>query len=136
MVSFDDVEIGEEVPPFTVQMDRDMYKQYNRLVHEINPLHFNEKYAQGLGFKAIVVAGVFTYSYFLRPILSMMKKPSAIKKIQIRFHEPVYIEDTITHRTIIRKKYTQDGVPHLDCEVWVENQDGQKVTSGTVTLIF
>ncbi|NVM52650.1 MAG: MaoC family dehydratase [Candidatus Helarchaeota archaeon] len=136
MRSYNDVKIGEEIPSFTIKMDRTIYKQYCKLVYEINPLHFNEKYAQSLGFKSIVVAGVFTYSFFLRSLLTWVKNPTSIKNLQIRFHEPVYIEDTLTHRTKIRKKYVKDSIHYIDCHVRVENQDKELVTSGSVTLVL
>ncbi|HUX98371.1 MAG TPA: MaoC/PaaZ C-terminal domain-containing protein [Candidatus Deferrimicrobium sp.] len=131
MPSFEEVKVGDIIPSVQVVMDREMYKNYNRLVNEVNPLHFNEKYAQNLGFKTIVVAGVFTYSFFLQPILDWTKDPDCIKTIKIRFHQPIYIEDQITQGAIITKKYIKEGEKYIECDIWVENQKKENVTTGS-----
>ncbi len=136
MITSDKIDIGEELPPFSIKIDPPMYKKYNRLVHEINPLHFNEKYAQQLGYKTIVVAGVFTSSFFLRSILNWIGDPTFITNYHIRFLEPVYLEDTITQHAKIFKKYEKKGNQYLEIEVWLENQAKQKVISGFVTLVI
>ncbi|MHA1264051.1 MAG: MaoC family dehydratase [Candidatus Helarchaeota archaeon] len=136
MELYEQVKEGEELPPFSIKIDAAMYKKYNRLIHEINPLHFNEKYAQSLGYKTIVVAGVFTASFFLRAILDWSKNPSNIVGYTIQFLNPVYLGDTITHRTIVKKKYEDQQNRWIECDVKVENQVGQEVTRGRVTLRF
>ena len=134
MCVFKNAEIGKQVQPFSITIDWSMYKQYNRLVHEINPLHFNEKYAQNLGYKTIVVAGVFTASFLLRPVLSLVKDPTSIINYEIRFHDPVYLGDTITNLAVINKKSEKEGKNYIEFDAWVENQDKKKVISGTVTV--
>lgn len=128
-----ELEIGQEIAPFSITIGWNTYKKYNKLVHEINPLHFNETYAQQLGYKTIVVAGVFTASFFLRPILNLNKDPLSIIKYHIHYHDPVYIGDTITQRARITKKYEKSGRWFLEFDVWVENQDKNQIISGTVT---
>lgn len=136
MVRFEEVEVGKELPSFSVTIDEVMYRQYNRLVHEVNPLHFNENYAKGLGYRTIVVAGVFTASFFLRPILAWIEDPARIMEYTIRFNDPVYLGDTITHRTIVKRKYEGKGKRIVECEVTVENQEREKLTSGLVLVNF
>ena len=136
MSLFENAEIGQQLEPFSVTINWNMYKKYNRLVHEINPLHFNESYAKQLGYKTIVVAGVYTASFFLRPLLKWIKDPTAILNYEIRFHDPVYLGDTISHHASIRKKYEQKGNYYIELEAWVENQEKKRITTGTVTVVL
>ncbi|MFX1298018.1 MAG: MaoC family dehydratase [Promethearchaeota archaeon] len=136
MPSFSDIEIGDKIPPFTIKLDWAMYKKYNRFVHEINPLHFNEDYAKKLGFKGIVVAGVFTYNFFIRPLLNWTKDPTSIKKINIWYHKPAYIEDEITQGATITKKYTKNMSNYIECDIWVESQEKEKLASGSAIIVF
>ena len=136
MPLFNEVRVGTEIPPFSIKMDQPMYKKYNKSVTEINPLHLSEKFARKLGYKKIVVAGVFTYSFFLRPILNWVKDRGYIKQVKIQFKEPIYIEDEIIHHAKVTEKYRKDGINYIEFEVWVENQEHKKVTTGSITLIF
>ncbi|MHA1276388.1 MAG: MaoC family dehydratase [Candidatus Helarchaeota archaeon] len=134
MPTFSNIQVGDEIPSYIIKISRQMYKQYNRLVHEINPLHFNKTYATSLGYKDIVVAGVFTYSFFVRPLLNWVDDILAIKKVQIRYHRPVYIEDEITQGAIITKKYVKDGLKYVECDLWVKNQNNELITSGSALV--
>lgn len=136
MPSFDKIQVGEKLPTYTITIDWNMYRQYNKMINEINPLHFDEKYAQKIGFKTIVVAGVFTYSFFLRPLLNWTKDPNSIKKIKIRYHKPVYINETITQGGSIIKKYRKDGLNYVECELWAENSTKERITTGSAILIL
>ena len=111
-----------------------MYKRYNRFVKEINPLHFNKKYATSIGFRDIVVAGVFTYSFFVRPILEWLNDISAVKQVKIRYHNPIYIEDEITQGATIVKKYVKEGAKLVECEMWVRNQENELISSGSALI--
>jgi len=136
MVLFKSIKIGFEIPSFTYKMDSTQYKKYNKLVSEINPIHFDEKFAQNLGYKTIVVAGVFTCGFLLRPLLNWIKNPTAIKKFQIRFIDPIYIDEIITHRAKITKKYRIGEQNFIECVIWAENQAQAKVTEGSAVLII
>ena len=132
MVSWKNIKVGEELPPYTFKMDSMQYKKYNKLVSEVNPIHFDEKFAKSLGYKAIVVAGVFTCGFLLRPVLNWIKDPTAIKKFQMHFIDPIYIEDTLTHRAKITKKYQKERLNFVECDLWAENQVNEIVTTGSV----
>jgi acyl dehydratase len=134
MVFFDDIHEGDEIPSFTFKMTWEMYKRYNRFVKENNALHFSKKYATSIGFRDIVVAGVFTYSFFVRPILEWLNDISAVKQVKIRFHKPIYIEDEITQGATVVKKYVNEGVKLLECEMWIRNQENGLVSSGSALI--
>ena len=34
------------------------------------------------------------------------------------------------------KKYVDSGKPSVDCEIWLENAQGEKTTPGTATVIL
>ena len=134
MPEYSKVKIGDKIPPFSIKMEWAMYKKYNRFVREINPLHFNEKYAKSLGYRGIVVAGVFTYSFFIRPVLNWVNDPTAVKNIKIYYHNPVYIGDEVTHGATITKKYVKEGINYLECEIWAKNQDEQELMTGSAII--
>ncbi len=136
MLTYAKINISDEIPSFTIKMDWSMYKQYNRLVHEINPLHFNEEYAKKLGFRTIVVAGVFTYGFYLRPVVNWIQKSAKINSVNIRFHMPVYLEDTVTQGATVTKKYMKENVKYVECEIWAKNQQDEQLISGHIRLIM
>nr|MDO8080495.1 MaoC/PaaZ C-terminal domain-containing protein [Candidatus Freyarchaeota archaeon] len=135
-VRFENIHKGDEVPPLRVRMDKKTYLNYSKLINEINPLHFDENYAKSLGFRTIVVAGVYTYSFLPKMFTDWLKDPCCVKSLEIRYKSPIYVEDEIVNRGVVKQKYRKKGEKTVECEVWVENQEGKKVTEGKAEVIL
>ncbi len=135
-IKFEDFQEGDEVPSLRVKMDKEEYLLYSKMVKEINPLHFDEEYAKSLGFRTIVVAGVYTYSFITKMFTDWLKDPECVQSLETRYISPIYIEDAIVNKGVVKRKYLQNGEKIAECEVWVENQEGEKVTEGKVRIII
>ena len=133
-VSFENIKKGDRIPSYEVKMGRKTYFEYNKLVNEINPLHFDEKYAQQLGFKNIVVAGVYTFSFITRMIAEWIGEPGSIQSIEIKYNKPIYIDDVVTYSGTASKKYIKDNKKYIDCEISIENVEGAKLINATATI--
>lgn len=130
------IEIGQNIPPFKVKIESRSYKKYNRMIHEINPLHKNLDFAQNLGFDNIVVAGNFLYSYISKWIISWVGEINAVNKITVKFESPVYIDETIIHKGKIIEIQDKNNQKLISCEYQVEKLNGEKVMNGVIRLII
>lgn len=133
MINFDAVNRGDLIPEYSVTIDEARYFEYNRLVNEINPLHFHEEYARKLGFRDPVVAGVFTFSFIPGYIERWTGKPGSCRRIEVRFIKPVYINDTIKLSGKIIKIYSKENRNFAECCVRVEN-DGALMIEAEATV--
>jgi len=132
-ITFKDIKKGDKLPPLTVKMDRERYLEYNELVSEINPLHFNRDYARSLGFKDIVVAGVYTYSFAPKMIDAWIGEPGRIANLEIKYIQPAYIEDEVTYRGVVKSKRTVEDLEVVECEVYSENSEGTRLLEASIT---
>ncbi len=136
VLGFEEIKEGDELPVYHVKMDRENYMEYNRLVNEINPIHFDVEHARKLGFRDIVVAGVFTFSFVPKMIEEWLGKQGSIEAVEITYHNPVYIEDVVAHKAYVRKKSVKDNKPCVELAVSVEDSEGNVLTSAAVTAGF
>jgi len=133
---FEDIREGDRLPEYSVRMDRDTYFVYNRLINNINPLHSDEDYARRLGFKDIVVAGVYTFSFIPKMIEDWLEGPFMIRGVEIRYRNPIYIGETIVQKAHVVKKVEEGDKRYLKCEVSVEDGKGEQLTSAVVFVDF
>ena len=133
-VNYESINEGDNIPAFSVKMDRTTYFKYNELVNEFNPLHFNDKYAKSLGFKDIVVAGVYTFSFAPRLIADWLGEPGRIKSIEVKYIKPAYIEDEVTYKGVVKNKRLEDNRKIVECEVYSENSEGTRLLEAKVAL--
>ena len=57
------IKIGQIIPPLTVKLEKKTYKQYNKLIKEINPMHLSKIYVQRLGYNDVLIAGICILSH-------------------------------------------------------------------------
>ena len=133
---FEDIQEGERLPELRRQMDRETYLAYNRLTKEINPLHFDQAYAQRLGFREIVVAGVYTFSFIPKMVEDWLGDAGFIRRIEIHYRNPIYLGGTIVQKALVRKKRVEPDQKWIECEVTVEDEEGNLLTSAAVTVEF
>ncbi len=133
-INFENINEGDIIPAFTVKMDRTTYFKYNKLVNEINPLHFDEKYAKSLGFRDIVVAGVYTFSFIPKIITDWIGEPGRIKNIEIKYIKPAYIEDEVTYKGVVKSKRLVENRKVVECEVYSENTEGTRLLEANISV--
>ena len=54
-------------------------------------------------------------------------------KISIKFIKPVFAQDFVTAKGTVQEKILEQGGVRLGCQVWAENQKGEKVIVGTAS---
>ncbi len=119
-----------------VTVENKKYMRYNRIIGEINPIHFNKSYAIKLGFDNIVVAGNFLFTYIPKWLINWTGDPTAIKEITVEFENPVYIDDQIVHKGKIIDIKLEKDQKTVVCDYWVEKPSGVRTSKGRVKLAF
>ena len=54
--------------------------------------------------------------------------------LSVTFLKPVYAGDTVTANGIVEDRKNVDGRTTLSLNVWLENQDGNKTSTGKATV--
>ena len=133
-LNLNELETGHEIPPLQVKLDAQQYRKYNRLIKEINPIHFNKKYAQKLGYDDIVVAGNFLFTYIPRWIIDWTGAVDILKKIDVKFKNPAYVDDEIIHQGTVDYVKEQENEIQVTCSYEVRKLTGELTSMGSIEL--
>jgi len=136
IVSYDQISEGVEIPPLGVDFSSERNGQYCQFVHEINPLHFDLEYARALGYRDIVIAGVFTASFFPKLVTDWLTNQVCIERMQVKFKAPAYLHETVTYRGRVVGRRVEDNVRRLECELWSENAAGERLALAKLVVRF
>ena len=110
-----------------------VYQGFIKLFNDKNPLHTNEEFAKGKGFREKVMHGNILngfLSYFIGECLPT--KDVMIQTQEIKFLKPVYVNDQVTLRAEIEEVY--ESVNTLEFKYFFENQDKVKVARGKIQI--
>ena len=92
-IRFDDVEVGDQVGPISVTVTRADLIRYAGASGDFNPIHWNERFARGVGLPDVIAHGMFTMALGARLITGWAGEPSALIDYGVRFTHPVVVPD-------------------------------------------
>ena len=92
-VSYDDVEVGTQLPAQTFQIQRTNLIQYAGASGDFNIIHWNERVAKSVGLPNVIGHGMFTMAEAGRVVTDWVGDPGAVVEYGVRFSSPVVVAD-------------------------------------------
>jgi acyl dehydratase len=92
-ISWDEVEVGTELPARTFPVTREMLVRYAGASGDFNPIHWNERFAREVGLENVIAHGMFTMAEAIRVVTDWVRDPGAIAEYSVRFTRPVVVPD-------------------------------------------
>jgi acyl dehydratase len=115
-VSYDDVEVGTQLPAQTFQIQRADLVMYAGASGDFNIIHWNERVATSVGLPNVIAHGMFTMAEAGRVVTDWVGDPGAVVEYGVRFSAPVPVPD-------------DDQGTTLEVSGWVEAKlDDRKVS--------
>jgi acyl dehydratase len=99
-VSYDDVEVGTELPGQTFVVERADLVRYAGASGDFNPIHWNERFATQVGLPDVIAHGMFTMAQAGRVVTDWAGDPAAVEEYGVRFTRPVVVPDDGTGASI------------------------------------
>ena len=92
-VSYDDVEVGTELPKQTFTVQRANLVMYAGASGDFNIIHWNERIAKAVGLPNVIAHGMFTMAEAGRVVTDWAGDPGAVLEYGVRFSAPVPVPD-------------------------------------------
>jgi acyl dehydratase len=92
-LSWDDVEVGAELPPRTIAVHRVDLVKYAGASGDFNIIHWNERFATSVGLPNVIAHGMFTMAQAGRVVTDWVGDPGAVLEYGVRFTKPVVVPD-------------------------------------------
>ncbi|MFE7644422.1 MaoC family dehydratase [Streptomyces phaeoluteigriseus] len=99
-ISYDDVEVGTELPARSFGVTRATLVQYAGASGDFNPIHWNEKFAKEVGLPDVIAHGMFTMAEAVRVVTDWVGDPGAVVEYGVRFTRPVVVPNDEQGATI------------------------------------
>ncbi len=95
--------------------------------------HWDEPFAQACGIGGGYDIGIQRISWFAHLVTNWTGDDGFLKKLRVQLRRPHWLGDTLWIRGKISQKY-YDGEDRLvECELWADNQRGERVALGWAT---
>src|SRR5947209_12541433 len=118
MISYDDVEVGTELPAQTFRVQRANLVQYCGASGDFNVIHWNERVAKAVGLPDVIAHGMFTMAEAGRVVTDWVGDPGAVVEYGVRFSAPVPVPDddkgtTLVVKGVVAEKRSEEHTSEL-----------------------
>jgi 3-hydroxybutyryl-CoA dehydratase len=126
-VSFDKVNVGDEIPEFSIQLEQMMLWQYAGASGDFNPIHVDKEFGEKVGLGGTIAHGLSSMGRMQKAITDWVEDPGRLKKLKVRFAAPAHPGDTVTFSGKVTDKRVEGGRKLLFLEVGARTHDGADV---------
>ena len=124
-VYFEDVEVGQEIPSLTKNVNTVNILMYVAAVWLMDRIHFDNPYAvKRRGLPDIVAPGNMAGDYYVQLLNDWVGEKGRLKKIGLQFRSFMIPGNVLTCGGRITSKSVEDSKGRVELELWIRNQDG------------
>lgn len=131
---FEDIDVGTQIPILVNKIDLLQLIRYSAVTWNFYLLHLEKEFAQKKGFKDVNIPAPFYGAFLAAMMTKWTGDPGRLKKLDYTVKVMGFPGDTLSGKGTVVKKYREAGQNLVDCDIWVENQDGVKVSPGSATI--
>ena len=130
-----DVEIGDEITPLVKEIGVARMMAYGAATWDFIRLHYDADYARELGFEAPFVDGQMMGGFLTQHVQDWAGPEAFLRKLAFRNRVMAFPGDSLTCRGVVTDVSATDEGGMVECDLWVENQRGEKVVDPANALL-
>lgn len=123
------MKVGEKIS-FDIEVEKYAPHYYAGASLDFNPIHIDSDFAKKVGLPGNILHGLCTMAYAYRGVMGS-KDPSKIKKLRVRFKQPVLPLEKLT----LKGEVTGLEGNLAGIDLAVENQKGEQVITNGFAVV-
>ena len=133
------VAAGDTLPPLRVHVTRADLVRYAGASGDLNPIHWSERFALGVGLPNVIAHGMLTMALAGRLVTAWVRDPAAVIGYATRFTRPVVVPDddegVAVELTGVVKDVVAEGDGRVATVALSAAVDGKTVLGRTVARV-
>ena len=130
-IYYEEVEEGDELPPIDLHLTKDFVRKYAKTAGMDFPRFTDDEGARKEGLPGMIAPGVLSMGLLAR-LISEWNQAAQITRIGTTFRSPVLPDCNIHLLGFVTQK--DDAHHTAECDIWMENDDGERWAIGTATV--
>ncbi|MCH8280523.1 MAG: dehydratase [Chloroflexi bacterium] len=133
-VYWEDITEGMEMPPLVKHPTTQQLVKYAGASGDYYQIHYDKDFAQGNGLDGVILHGALKNAFLGQFMTDWMGPLGTLKKLSCQYRGMDSPDRPISAKGTVTRKYQEQGQNMVDCDIWLENSEGQKTTPGSATV--
>ncbi len=132
---FEDVQVGDDLTPLVKEISMARMMAYGAATWDFIRLHYDADHARELGFDGPLVDGQMLGGFLAQHVQDWAGPEAFLRKLAFRNRVMAYPGDSLTCRGVVTGLLIKEEGGMVECDLWVENQRGEKVVEPASALV-
>jgi acyl dehydratase len=133
-VYWDDVEEGTELPDIVKNPTTQQLVKYAGASGDYYQIHYDMDFAKNNELDSVILHGALKNAFLGHLVTKWMGPEGDLKRLACQYRGMDIPGAPITAKGVVTRKYQEQGANLVDCQIWLENKDGEKTTPGSATV--
>ena len=135
-VYFEDLEVGQEAPPFIRKTDMMSWNRYAAVNDEFIYIHMDDEAGKAAGQGGAFGMGNLRWAYALNSLRDWLGDEAEIRELGLQFRAINHKNDVLTTYAKVIDKTRENGENIVRLEVNVINQNGERTAPGHALVVL
>ncbi|MBI3744204.1 MAG: acyl dehydratase [Chloroflexi bacterium] len=131
---WDDVREGDDLPALAKKTSTIQLTMYTAATGIFHRIHYDLPFAKDDGLPGVLVHGPLHGAFITQVVTDWMGPRGFLKKVGWNNRGMAIAEETLTCKGLVKRKYTANSEHLVDCEIWNENEKGERLVVGSATV--
>ena len=133
-VYWDDVKEGTELPDLVKHPTTQQLVKYAGASGDYYQIHYDQTYARSNDLEDVILHGALKNAVLGHLVTKWMGPAGDLKRLVCQYRGMDIPGTPVTIKGVVTKKYQESGDNLVDCEIWLQNEKGEKTTPGSATV--
>lgn len=133
-IYFEDIEVGSEIPALVKHPTPMQLVKFAGASEDFNPIHYDKDKALADGLPGTIVHGRLKNAFLIQLLTDWIGDEGRVRKIVIQHRGMDLPNHPIICKGVVTAKRSEGGAHLVDCEIWTENDKGERTAPGTATV--
>ncbi len=131
---WEDIQEEQEIPSITKDPTTRQLVRYAGASGDFYEIHYDKDYAMGNDLPGPILHGALKSAFLGQLLTDWIREGGTLRRLTCQYRGMDVPGDKLTASGKVTRKYQESGRRLVDCEIWLDNGQGERTTLGSATV--
>ena len=135
LLYYEDVKEGDEIDSLTKKPTKRQLVEWAGASGDFNEVHYDKDYAQQEGgLPGVIVHGRLKAAFLTQLLTDWIGEKGRVRMFSVQYRRIDFPDKVLMCKGKVKGKWEEDGEYCVECQIWIENEDGEVTVEGNAIV--